>query len=147
MSYLLELSNSNSWIKKLNETISYGDVLFFNGPIGVGKTTLISQLARLRNIQSQPTSPTFSKMNIYKINNKNSLLHIDAYNFKHQGEIDNLGLDMFEPQKTICFIEWSENIPVNYFTPKYSINMSFSEDMSSRLVNIIDHHGFEVAFD
>tara|TARA_X000000950_G_scaffold116167_1_gene145864 strand:- start:219 stop:662 length:444 start_codon:yes stop_codon:yes gene_type:complete len=147
MSYVLELSKQNHWINQLNQTITFGDVIFFNGPLGVGKTTLIAKLAQLRNIHTQPTSPTFSKMNIYSIDHHRHLLHIDAYNFKHQGEIDNLGLDMFEPQTTIMFIEWSEKLPDDYFTPKYSINMSFSGDVSSRIVKILDHHGSEIAFD
>ena len=70
--------------KKVSKIIKVGDVLFFYGDIGVGKTTFIKYL--INNLQkinrsklTEVTSPTFSIVNEYKLGNTKillSLIHI-----------------------------------------------------------------------
>ena len=82
--------------KKVSKLIKVGDVLFFYGDIGVGKTTFIKYL--INNLQkinrsklTEVTSPTFSIVNEYKLGNT-KILHYDLYRIKDKKELKNIGL-------------------------------------------------------
>ena len=64
--------NTESISKKFSKFIKKGDIIFFYGEIGVGKTTFIKHL--INNLQSESglkstevPSPTFNIVNEYKI--------------------------------------------------------------------------------
>ena len=79
--------------KSISKKIKKGDVLFFYGDIGVGKTTFIKYI--INNLQktyhsklTQITSPTFSIINEYKVRNI-KVLHYDLYRIKEKKELTN----------------------------------------------------------
>ncbi len=86
-------------------------ILLFNGSMGVGKTTLIKSLAQKLGVTDATSSPTFSLVNEYQINDNQYIYHFDVYRLKNEMEALDMGIDEYLYSGNWCFIEWPENIP------------------------------------
>ena len=99
--------------KNFSRTLHKGDVAYFHGEIGVGKTTfirhLINNLQQLNKINlTEVTSPTFNLVNEYDVGNF-IIQHYDLYRLTDYSEIKNIGL--FENREEIVtLVEWPEKI-------------------------------------
>ena len=123
--------------KKVSKLIKVGDVLFFYGDIGVGKTTFIKYL--INNLQkinrsklTEVTSPTFSIVNEYKVGNT-KILHYDLYRIKDKKELKNIGL-LENYKDALLIIEWPELISKK---PKNLIKFFFSYEMNFKKRSIV----------
>ena len=99
--------------KKISKKVKKGDVLFFYGDIGVGKTTFIRYL--VNNLQkknllklTEVPSPTFNLLNEYELNNL-SIQHYDLFRLKNINETKNIGL-LENYSNFLTLIEWPEKI-------------------------------------
>ena len=123
---------------KFSKKIKPGDVVFFFGEIGVGKTTfiryLINSFQRENKLElTEVTSPTFNLLNEYQINDI-KINHYDLFRIKSEDEIKNLGL-FEEIKKTIVLIEWPQIINE---IPKNLIELVFEykKDHQKRSVQV-----------
>jgi len=125
---------ANKILKKLKN----GDVVFFYGEMGVGKTTfiryLINGLQKVNELKiSEVTSPTFNLLNTYEIKNT-QINHYDLFRLKSDQEVKNLDL-LENNSNIITLIEWPEIIKEK---PKNLIELIFSykDDYKTRFVQI-----------
>ena len=124
--------------RNFSKILKKGDVVFFYGEIGVGKTTfirhLINNLQKINSLnQTEVTSPTFNLVNEYDVGIF-IIQHYDLYRLTSSIEIKNIGL--FENQKEILtLIEWPEKIN-NKINNKIDLFFKYGEDMSERLLSI-----------
>ena len=95
-------------------------VILFHGNMGVGKTTLIKALAKELGVNDVTSSPTFSLVNEYQINDNQYIYHFDVYRLKNEIEALDMGIDEYLYSGNWCFIEWAENIP-NLIPDEHSI--------------------------
>ena len=86
-------------------------VILFHGNMGVGKTTLIKALAKELGVNDVTSSPTFSLVNEYQIDDNQYIYHFDVYRLKNEIEALDMGIDEYLYSGNWCFIEWTENIP------------------------------------
>ena len=137
----IDLSSENKTEElavKISKKLKQGDVVFFYGEMGVGKTTfikhLIQELQRVSKLeQFEVTSPTFNLLNEYQIG-KTKISHYDLFRLKSNEEIKNL--DLFsEKQKTITLIEWPQMVKEK---PENLIEFVFEyeENYEKRFVHI-----------
>ena len=99
--------------KGVSKKIKKGDILFFFGEIGVGKTTFIKYL--INNLQqtskvnlTEIPSPTFNLLHEYKI--KNLLIeHYDLFRIEKKIDIKNLGI-LENCSSILTLVEWPEKI-------------------------------------
>ena len=97
--------------------------LLFNGAMGSGKTTLIKAIVSKLGSTDSVSSPTFSLVNEYKINNSIAY-HFDFYRIENETEVLDIGIEDYFLKDSWCFMEWSEKIPnlvpdnVNYINFK-----------------------------
>lgn len=86
-------------------------VILFYGEMGAGKTTLIKEIARSLGVEGATSSPTFSLVNEYHINESERLYHFDMYRLKSESEAYDMGMDEYLYSGDWCLIEWPEQIP------------------------------------
>mgnify|MGYP001615812704 CR=1 FL=1 len=141
--------------KKLANKLNSGDILLLSGDLGAGKTSLVKGIARGLGIENEITSPTFTLMNIYKINNSaafqrtlrgvispnqkiKNFVHIDTYRLKNEKELMEIGVaDYLGQPNTICAIEWPEKITSLLKKKKtISISLEHTQNPQQRKVYI-----------
>ena len=138
---LVDLSSENKTeelAKKFSKKLKPGNIVFFYGEIGVGKTTFIKYLINIfqkenKLEQTEVTSPTFNLLNEYRIS-KININHYDLYRLKSIQELKNLGL--FENSKNlITLVEWPQIIKEK---PENLIELFFKyeDDYKKRSVQI-----------
>ncbi|QAA80932.1 tRNA (adenosine(37)-N6)-threonylcarbamoyltransferase complex ATPase subunit type 1 TsaE [Aequorivita sp. H23M31] len=84
-------------------------VILFKGSMGVGKTTLIKELANHLGSQDTASSPTFAIVNEYEIPD-DLIYHFDFYRIKDIQEALDLGVEDYLYSGHFVFIEWPEKI-------------------------------------
>ena len=103
-------------------------VICFNGPMGAGKTTLISALCSKWNVKDQVSSPTFSIVNEYKTYSKGLLFHFDFYRLNSVEDALDIGVEEYLDSGNICLIEWGERIKSLLPDNIYTIEITLNED-------------------
>ena len=103
-------------------------VICFNGPMGAGKTTLISALCSKWNVKDQVSSPTFSIVNEYETCTKDLLFHFDFYRLNSIEEALDIGVEEYLDSGNICLIEWGERIKSLLPDNIYTIEIALNED-------------------
>ena len=92
-------------------------VVRIDGPMGAGKTTLISSICKLLGVEEPISSPTFSLVNTYK-SRDGIIYHFDFYRIQNAHEALDIGLEEYLESGNLCFMEWAEKIiphlPLNY---------------------------------
>ena len=85
-------------------------IVCFDGPMGAGKTTLISALCNKWDVKDQVSSPTFSIINHYESEIKGPLYHFDFYRLNRLEEALDIGIEEYLESGNICLIEWGDRI-------------------------------------
>ena len=124
--------------KKFSKILKKGDVIFFYGEIGVGKTTFIRYLVNSLQInnnlkQTEVTSPTFNLVNEYDVRIF-TIQHYDLYRLKSSDETKKIGL-LEDQKEVLTLIEWPEKIN-NKINNKIDLFFTYAEDMSKRFLSI-----------
>lgn len=92
---------------KLASCLKGGEILFFSGPIGAGKTVMVKEIAKNFGFKKRPVSASFSLFKKYK-NKEITIYHADLFRLKTE-EMFNLGFEeMLEDPLAILLIEWPE---------------------------------------
>jgi len=108
--------------------------LLFNGAMGSGKTTIIKALVKELGSLDNVSSPTFSIVNEYKLN-ESVVYHFDFYRLKNEFEALDIGLEDYMSRNKWCLLEWSEKIPNLIPSNVNSINFIVLDD-NSRTIEI-----------
>lgn len=108
---------------QISKSLSPGDCLLLEGPIGAGKTHFARALiqSRLGREEDVP-SPTFTLVQCYDLP-ETELWHADLYRLTSLDEIEELGLS--EAMETaICLIEWPDRL--GEYWPSHALHLSLS---------------------
>jgi len=92
-------------------------VFLLNGNLGAGKTTLIQSFCYQLGVLSNVSSPTFSIVNEYQVNDK-KIYHMDLYRLNSFKEVYEIGLEEYLDSGEYCFIEWHD-IAQNLYTTSH----------------------------
>ncbi|MBS3936102.1 MAG: tRNA (adenosine(37)-N6)-threonylcarbamoyltransferase complex ATPase subunit type 1 TsaE [Sulfuritalea sp.] len=82
-------------------------VLYLEGDLGAGKTTLAGGLLQKVGAGPMAKSPTYTLVEPYVISGLN-LYHFDFYRFKFPEEFFDAGLDEYFAESGICLVEWPD---------------------------------------
>ena len=124
--------------KNFSKILKKGDVVFFHGEIGVGKTTFIRHLVNCLQVNNhqnptEVTSPTFNLVNEYDVGIF-IIQHYDLYRLTSSVEIKNIGL-LENYKEMLTLIEWPEKIEKK-IDNKIDIFFEYGEDLNKRFLYI-----------
>jgi tRNA threonylcarbamoyladenosine biosynthesis protein TsaE len=108
----MEMDYTLKEIKEVAEQIILNartKTLLFYGEMGVGKTTLIKELAKKLGVKDLLSSPTFSIINEYTLES-DKLYHFDCYRLKDEKEAFDIGIEEYLETGHWKLIEWPEII-------------------------------------
>jgi tRNA threonylcarbamoyladenosine biosynthesis protein TsaE len=84
-----------------------GMVVWLQGDLGAGKTTLVRALLRGLGHGGSVKSPTYSLVEVYVISSL-YLYHFDFYRFESPEEFLDAGMDEYFRDDSVCLVEWPE---------------------------------------
>ena len=120
---------------KICQQLQVGDIVVFDGQLGAGKTTLIKAIAHYLGYHQDVTSPTFSLINEYTIDDGNSIYHMDLYRVNAIQETLDFGIDEYLfSQSGYCFIEWADIIMPILPLPYYKIEIQHVDAAHRRVI-------------
>ena len=134
-----EEGKTKSIAEKFSKNIKTGNIIFFKGELGVGKTTFIKYLINfLQKKNNQPIteipSPTFNLVNEYNLE-KLAIKHYDLYRINNEKELINLSI--FEDiSDQITLIEWPEIINNHKKNNIIDLTFEYDEEYKKRFLTI-----------
>jgi len=85
-----------------------GAVVFLEGPLGAGKSSLARAWLRALGVQGAIKSPTYTLVERYPLPGGGEAAHLDLYRLADAGELDFLGLDELAGQARLWLVEWPD---------------------------------------
>ncbi|MEC8461451.1 MAG: tRNA (adenosine(37)-N6)-threonylcarbamoyltransferase complex ATPase subunit type 1 TsaE [Pseudomonadota bacterium] len=111
-------------------------LIYFNGELGVGKTTLIKSIIRECGYKGLVTSPSYQIVNTYEIVDDIHIHHFDCYRLESPDELELM--DVYQYRDAVCLVEWADHGMRSLFTPDIEVNLSFVDhDSDDRFVSIV----------
>lgn len=84
-----------------------GGIVFLEGDLGAGKTTLARGFLRALGVRGTVRSPTYTLMEPYEVGAR-TVVHMDLYRLRDPQELWGLGLDSYSPDRDLWLVEWPE---------------------------------------
>jgi tRNA threonylcarbamoyladenosine biosynthesis protein TsaE len=84
-----------------------GSVVWLEGDLGAGKTTLVRGLLRAAGETGPVKSPTYTLVEVHVVSGLN-FYHFDFYRFNQAEEYLDAGLDEYFSGSGVCLVEWPD---------------------------------------
>lgn len=120
------------------KSCSPGAIIYLQGQLGTGKTTLVRGFLKKLGYKDKVRSPTFNLFEIYQIKDQ-IICHLDLYRLQHPEELLYVGIVDYFNKKNICLIEWPEN--GKGFLPPQDLfcSFDFGTKDKERIVKIVSN--------
>lgn len=128
--YTLEISYELNEVEHVAKQLikhATSKTLLFYGNMGVGKTTLIKAIVAALGSKDEVSSPTFSIVNEYEIED-GLIYHFDLYRINDIEEAYNFGIEDYLYSEHYKLIEWPEKIEPVLFNKFDEIFIEFSSE-------------------
>jgi tRNA threonylcarbamoyladenosine biosynthesis protein TsaE len=109
-------------------------LLFLEGNLGMGKTTLSRGIIRALGHVGAVKSPTFTLVEPYEIGDIRAF-HFDLYRLVDPEELEYLGIRDYFEDDALCLIEWPDKGAG--FLPKPDLTITISPQDSGRSLKIL----------
>ncbi len=114
--------------------LSQSNIVLFEGQMGAGKTTLISEVCRSLGVADAVSSPTFSIVNEYLDQHGQPVYHFDLYRMKNVQELNDIGMDEYLYSNRPVFIEWPEL--ATHILPSEVLTVALLDDGDKRIITV-----------
>ena len=117
----------------IQETKDLPKVWLLEGEMGAGKTTFTAALVKAMGSLDAASSPTFSLINEYALENGRFIYHFDLYRTKNLQEIVDLGIYDYLDSGDLCIIEWPSKGEKLWDIPHLLIKLSINTDKTRNI--------------
>lgn len=135
--------NSSRFLADENATATFGAalarvlrpgmVVYLEGDLGAGKTTLVRAALRSLGHAGPVKSPTYSLVEVYVISSL-YWYHFDFYRFNHPEEFVDAGLGEYFRSDAVCLVEWPDKAAG--FVPPPDLVVALRFDGEGRRVDV-----------
>jgi len=139
------LENENATIStghRLGEQLKAGMVIFLEGTLGAGKTTITRGLLQSFGYSGAVKSPTYTLVEPYE-NLSPVIYHFDLYRLGDPEELEYMGIRDYFFQHSICIVEWAGRgqgyLPDADFTFTLMPKLDEKSQTMGRLLEITRH--------
>lgn len=108
-------------------------IIWLEGDLGAGKTTLVRGLLRALGYENKVKSPTYTLVELYVISQLH-LYHFDFYRLNEPEEYLEAGLDEYFQGTAICLVEWPDKAGV--YLPAADLRLDLSLEREGRLAKL-----------
>jgi tRNA threonylcarbamoyladenosine biosynthesis protein TsaE len=116
---------------RLAATLPVPAVVYLQGDLGAGKSTIARALLRALGVEGPIRSPTYTLVERYPVAGGEAW-HLDLYRIGHAAELDFLGLD--EAEVVLWLVEWPEKGPTGL--PPADLRLELESEGSGRRVTL-----------
>lgn len=119
---------------RLGILLRTGIVLTLSGELGSGKTCLVQGIAKGLDVPEgyYITSPSYTLINEYP--GRIPLVHADLYRIEDPVDLFDIGLSDYLGGESVVAIEWPDRLDDLSLTEYISIDMTFINDYSRKIV-------------
>jgi len=101
--HLSSVAATEIFAAELAKVLKPGIVVYLEGALGAGKTTLVRGVLAARGFRGRVKSPTYTLVEVYP-----GVAHFDLYRLTDPEELEWFGVRDYFEGDTLCFIEWPE---------------------------------------
>lgn len=113
-----------------------GTLIYLQGDLGAGKTTLVRGFLKGRGYTGRVKSPTYTLLEPYATQ-RSSVLHFDLYRIKAPEELEGIGFRDYLDGEGICLIEWPDKAATLLPCPDLCIRIDFTDP--GRTLNLVPY--------
>lgn len=109
--------------EKLRPWLEGAALVFLEGQLGAGKTTLVRGILRSLGHTGPVKSPTYTLLEPYEVAGR-TVYHFDLYRIGDSEELDFIGIDELLDADALKLIEWAEKGATRLPGPDVTIRLS-----------------------
>lgn len=121
---LLTLDALHAYGEQLGTRLPSPAMVFLQGDLGAGKTTLVQAICRGRGVTEPVTSPTFALVHEYAAAH-GRVVHVDLYRLESPRDVATLGLDdVLADPGAILLVEWPDRAAGTLGSPTLELTLA-----------------------
>lgn len=125
MEYIFSLENMHEVALAFIEAMGDKRLFAFEGGMGAGKTTFITEICRQLGASDDSGSPTFSIVNEYRAADGAPIYHFDFYRLDFPAEALDMGAEDYFYSGNLCLMEWPDRI--GSLLPEETVTVEITE--------------------
>ena len=112
--------------RQFSRCVRGGDIVFFQGELGAGKTTFVRGLLTGLGHKGSVTSPTYTLIEPYSFEDL-MVYHLDLYRLNDPDELEMIGLRDLIGNQSILLVEWPDRGQGVLTLPSVTVSIEYRD--------------------